>query len=191
MDFGLTETQQMLKASAREFLQAECPKRFVRAMQQDARGFTPELWQKIAGLGWLRLPFPQAYGGDGQDFLTLCLLLEEMARVCLPGPYFSSTVLCGLTLAAFGSDSQKAAYLGGLGDGEIIMTLALLEPNVRYDTAAVQLEAIGHEANAILLDILERQYRIKIEIQDDPRLHREDFKLVSLNSFRDLVQELS
>ena len=42
-----------------------------------------------------------------------------------------------------------------------------------------------------ILDAMERQYRMKIEIQDDPRLHREDFKLVSLSSFRDLVQELS
>ena len=42
-----------------------------------------------------------------------------------------------------------------------------------------------------ILDSLERQYKLKIEIQDDPRLHREDFKLVSLRSFRDLMQEVS
>jgi alkylation response protein AidB-like acyl-CoA dehydrogenase len=150
MDFGLTETQHMLSASAREFLERECPKSFVRAMEQDERGFTPELWQKIAQVGWLRLPFPQEYGGDGQDFLTLCLLLEEMARVCLPGPYFSSTVLCGLTLAEFGADSQKREYLGKLGDGQIIMTMALLESNVRYDTAAVQLEATAQDDGFVL-----------------------------------------
>jgi alkylation response protein AidB-like acyl-CoA dehydrogenase len=150
MDFGLTETQHMLSASAREFLERECPKSFVRAMEQDERGFTPELWQKIAQVGWLRLPFPQECGGDGQDFLTLCLLLEEMARVCLPGPYFSSTVLCGLTLAEFGSDSQKREYLGKLGDGQIIMTMALLESNVRYDTAAVQLEAMARDEGFVL-----------------------------------------
>jgi alkylation response protein AidB-like acyl-CoA dehydrogenase len=150
MDFGLTETQHMLSASAREFLERECPKSFVRAMEQDERGFTPELWQKIAQVGWLRLPFPQEYGGDGQDFLTLCLLLEEMARVCLPGPYFSSTVLCGLTLAEFGADSQRREYLGKLGDGQIIMTMALLESNVRYDTAAVQLEATAQDDGFVL-----------------------------------------
>jgi alkylation response protein AidB-like acyl-CoA dehydrogenase len=150
MDFGLSETQQMLSASAREFLQAECPKSFVRAMEQDERGFTPELWQKIAQAGWLRLPFPETYGGDGQDFLTVCLLLEEMARVCLPGPYFSSTVLCGLALAEFGSDSQKREHLGRMGDGQLIMTVAMLEPNVRYDTSAVQLEATAREDGFVL-----------------------------------------
>jgi len=150
MDFDFTEAQQMLKASAREFLEGECPKSFVRDMEQDERGFTPELWQKIAQAGWLRLPFPLEYGGDGHDFLTLCLLLEEMGRVCLPGPYFSTTLLCGLPLAEFGSGSQKQEYLGRLGDGQRIMTLALLEPNVRYDTAGVQLKATARDGGFVL-----------------------------------------
>ena len=150
MDFGFTEAQLMLKASAREFLEGECPRSFVRAMEQDERGFTPELWQKIAQIGWLRLPFPPEHGGEGQDFLTLCLLLEEMARVCLPGPYFSTTVLCGLPLAEFGSEAQKREFLGRLGDGQRIMTLALLEPNVRYDTSGVQLEATARNGGFVL-----------------------------------------
>jgi alkylation response protein AidB-like acyl-CoA dehydrogenase len=150
MDFGFTEAQLMLKSSAREFLEGECPRSFVRSMEEDERGFTPELWQKIAQVGWLRLPYPQEYGGDGQDFLTLCLLLEEMARVCLPGPYFSTTVLCGLPLAEFGSEAQKREFLGRLGDGQRTMTLAMLEPNVRYDAAGVQLEATARNGGFVL-----------------------------------------
>jgi alkylation response protein AidB-like acyl-CoA dehydrogenase len=150
MDFGFSETQLMLKASARGFLESECPRSFVRAMEQDERGFTPDLWQKIAQVGWLRLPFPQEYGGEGQDFLTLCLLLEEMARVCLPGPYFSTTVLCGLPLAEFGSEAQKREFLGRFGDGQRTMTLAMLEPNVRYDAAGVRLEAAARNGGFVL-----------------------------------------
>ena len=150
MEFSFTEAQLMLKASAREFLEGECPRSYVRAMEQDEKGFTPDLWEKLAKVGWLRLPFPQEYGGEGQDFLTLCLLLEEMARVCLPGPYFSTTVLCGLPLAEFGSQAQKREFLGRLGDGQRTMTLAMLEPNVRYDTAGVQLEATARNGGFVL-----------------------------------------
>ena len=52
MDLGLTEIQQMLKNSAREFLSQECPLTLVREMEDDERGFTDELWRQISGLGW-------------------------------------------------------------------------------------------------------------------------------------------
>ena len=59
MDLGLNETQQMLRTSAREFLEAECPASYVRDMEQDERGYTPQFWDKLAGLGWLGLVFPE------------------------------------------------------------------------------------------------------------------------------------
>ena len=65
MDLGLNETQQMLRNSAREFLQAECPDTYVREMEEDERGYTPEMWQKVAEQGWLGLIFPEEYGGVG------------------------------------------------------------------------------------------------------------------------------
>lgn len=55
MDLGLNETQQMLRNSAREFLQAECPDTYVREMEEDERGYTPEMWQKVAEQGRLSL----------------------------------------------------------------------------------------------------------------------------------------
>ncbi|MBI2872733.1 MAG: acyl-CoA/acyl-ACP dehydrogenase [Chloroflexi bacterium] len=150
MDFGLTEAQQMIKTSAKEFLERECPKSFVRAMEHDERGFTPELWRRLAQVGWLRMPFPEESGGDGQDFVTVALLLEEMARACLPGPYFTSVALCGLPIAQFGSPAQKREYLKKIGDGQLIMSLATLEPSVRYDTAGVQLEATARDGGFVL-----------------------------------------
>ena len=141
MDLGLTEAQQMLRNSAREFLDAECPDAFVRAMEEDERGYTPDSWRKIAESGWLGLIFPEEYGGAGLEFLDLCILLEAMGGAMLPGPFFSTVVLGGMTILDAGSDDQKRQYLPGIAEGQILATLALTEPNVRWDAAGIQTAA--------------------------------------------------
>ena len=92
MDLGLTEIQQMLKNSAREFLSLECPLTLVRELEEDPRGFTDELWRQIAGLGWTGLAFPEQYGGTGGDFIDLAVLLEEMGRSLVPGSVRAVTI---------------------------------------------------------------------------------------------------
>lgn len=141
MDLGLNETQQMLRTSAREFLEAECPTSYVRDMERDERGYTPQFWDKLAGLGWLGLVFPERYGGSELGFVELAILLEEMGRVLLPGPYFSTVLMAGMTIAEAGSDDQKREYLSGIASGRLIMTLALTEPSGRWDAEGVQATA--------------------------------------------------
>ena len=141
MDLGLNEAQQMLKNSAREFLDAECPDTLVREMEVDERGYTPELWGKLAEQGWLGLIFPESYGGVGLTFLDLSILLEEMGRAMLPGPFFSTVVLGGMAIMDAGSEEQKQEYLTRIAEGQIIVTLALTEPSARWDAAGVQLTA--------------------------------------------------
>ena len=85
MDFSLSEEQEMLKKMARDFLAKECPRKLVREMEEDERGYSPELWRKMAELGWMALPFPEKYGGGDGSFSDLIILLEEMGRACLPG----------------------------------------------------------------------------------------------------------
>ena len=63
-----------------EFLGQESPRAFVREMEKDERGFTLELWQKLAEVGWLGLIIPEEYGGAGQTFLDLGLLMEQVGR---------------------------------------------------------------------------------------------------------------
>ncbi len=111
MDLGLTETQQMLRASAREFLAQRCPSSLVRAMEEDEKGYTSELWQQMVDLGWLGLPFPEVYGGAGGDFIDLSVLLEETGRALVPGPFFSTVVLAGLAMLDGGSEEQKQELL--------------------------------------------------------------------------------
>lgn len=141
MDLGLTETQQMLRTSAREFLEAECPDSYVRAMEDDERGFTPEMWQQLAQQGWLGLTFDEAHGGVGMNFLDLSILLEEMGRVLLPGPYFSTVVLAGSCLQEAGSHEQKREYLPRIAEGGLIVTVALTEPSARWDAHGIQATA--------------------------------------------------
>ncbi len=150
MDLGLSEEQEMLKTSARGFLQKECPKKLVKQLDESDEGYSPELWRKIAGLGWIGLPFPEKYGGGGGSFLGLVVLLEEMGYNILPGPFFSTVVLGGLPILAAGNDEQKKELLPNIANGEAILTLALTEPSVRYDAAAVKTTADARNGEYVI-----------------------------------------
>ena len=141
MDLSFSEEQEMLWKSARDFLANKCPKTMVRQMEEDERGCVPELWKEMANLGWIGLPFPEKYGGGGFTFLDLVILVEEMGRACLPGPFLSTVVLGGLPIAKWGTEQQKQDILPKICKGEAILTLALTEPSARYDAASVQVKA--------------------------------------------------
>ena len=141
MDFGFSEEQEMLRNSARDFLAKECPMTYVRQMMEDDRGFRDAPWRKMAELGWMGLVLPEEHGGAGFTFVDLVVVLEEMGRVVMPGPYFSTVVVGGVALAEGGSTAQKEQYLPRLAAGELRVTLAQLEPNARWDADGVQLEA--------------------------------------------------
>ena len=141
MDLGLNEAQQMLKNSAQEFLEAECPDTYVREMEEDENGYTSEMWQKLAEQGWLGLIIPEKYGGVELEFQDLAILLDEMGRYMLPGPYFSNVVLGGMSIMDSGTEEQKQEYLPRLAEGQIIVTLALNEPSGRWDAEGIQLSA--------------------------------------------------
>lgn len=150
MDFHLTEEQKILKKTARDFLQAECPSSFVREMEADERGYTLELWNEMAQLGWMALLIPEAYDGVGAGLLDLVLMLEEMGRSCLPGPFFSA-VMGSLSLMEAGNEEQKKQFLPRVGTGEWIVTMALSEPaNRKYDPFLVEVEAVAKNGNFLV-----------------------------------------
>ena len=141
MDFGFSEEQEMLRSSARDFLAKEAPMTYVRKMMEDDRGYTDELWRKMAALGWMGLILPEAFGGAGLDFVDMVVVLEEMGRVVLPGPFFSTVILAGIAIAEGGSQKQKESYLPKIADGSLKATLAHLEPSGRWDADGIQLVA--------------------------------------------------
>ena len=85
MDLSLTEEQELLQTSARDFLRQECPTTHVRAMEEDETGYSPELWKNITDLGWAGLMFPEEYNGSGYGFIELCVLMEEFGRSLFRG----------------------------------------------------------------------------------------------------------
>ncbi len=142
MDFSFTEEQEMLRKIARDFLATECPKDLVREMVKDERGYPPELWTKMAELGWTGLIIPEEYGGIGGSFLDVAALLEEMGRACLPGPFFSS-LIGTLAILEAGSEKQKKELLPKIALGELILTLAVSEPDVGYEVDALRCQAVA------------------------------------------------
>jgi len=141
MDFGFSEEQEMLRKSARDFLAKESPMTYVRQMMEDDRGFRDEQWRKMAELGWMGLTLPEEHGGAGLDFVDMIVVLEEMGRVVLPGPFFSTVILGGVAINEGGSAAQKKDLLPKLAAGDLRVTLAQLEPNARWDADGIQLEA--------------------------------------------------
>jgi alkylation response protein AidB-like acyl-CoA dehydrogenase len=121
----------------------------VKELEQSELGYSPELWKEMAGLGWMGLVLPEKYGGSGMSFLDLAVLLEEMGRACLPGPFFSTVVLGGLTIADAGSEEQKQKYLPKIASGEMLLTLALTEPSARYD-AVIETKATADKDGYVI-----------------------------------------
>ncbi len=123
MDIRLNETQEMLRASAREFLSENCPPRTVREIRSSEEGYPRELWQQFGELGWLGLALPEAAGGSEMSFLDLCLLIEEMGYACVPSPFADVTAGSGLLLAEAGGEAHLAT-LERVATGDCILAPA-------------------------------------------------------------------
>jgi alkylation response protein AidB-like acyl-CoA dehydrogenase len=150
MDLGLSEEQEMLKTLAHDFLQKECPKRLVRQLDESDEGYSAELWHKMAELGWMGLVLPEKYGGSERKFLDLAVLLEEMGYNIVPGPFFSTVVLGGLTILTAGSDEQKMEFLPRIASGEMLLSFALTEPTASYDAASIRTKAIARNGKYVI-----------------------------------------
>ncbi|MGD0765225.1 MAG: acyl-CoA dehydrogenase family protein [Dehalococcoidia bacterium] len=141
MDLGLSEEQELLRNFARDFLEKECPESLVREMEEDEKGYSPQLWKGMVDQGWLGLIVPPEHGGSGMGFLDLVILTEEFGRALVPGPFLSTQSGGAIPLLDAGSEAQKKEHLPKIAAGEEIWTLAMTEPSARFDAEGVQLEA--------------------------------------------------
>jgi alkylation response protein AidB-like acyl-CoA dehydrogenase len=151
MDVSFTEEQEMLQKSASDFLAAECPKTLVRELEEDERGYSPELWKKMAGLGWMGLAIPEEYDGMGMTFQDLTVLVEQMGKNVVPGPFNCTVVESASAVVEAGSEEQKKELLPKIASGDLIVTMALLEPGgVYYEAAGINLRATAKGDGFIL-----------------------------------------
>ena len=131
------EEELMVKNAAREFLEAECSPDLARAIEQDERGYSVELWEKMASLGWFGISLPESYGGGGLPVAYLGLILEECGRAIAPVP-FHSTATAALAVARHGSAEQQQSILPRVARGDLIMTWAAQEQDPRLRADAIQ-----------------------------------------------------
>src|SRR2546426_8740558 len=136
MDFRPSASQQILISTARAFLRQQCPPELAQRLALDARGFDEPLWRRLAELGWPGLLIPPDLGGSGGSLLDVILLVEEMGRAGLPGPFLTSALVATSLLLAGGSPAQQKRLLPTLAAGERVATLALVE-----ESGSVGLEA--------------------------------------------------
>ena len=141
MDFGLNMEQEMLRKSFSEYLEKNCRPEDVKEMIQSEEGFSRNIWQDMARLGWMGLCYHEKYEGTGGAFFDLFILFEELGKVLLPSPLFTSAVLSGLLIERAGNNDQKMKHLPPLIQGERIFTLACMDNQGNYNGNAIGLKA--------------------------------------------------
>src|SRR5512142_953325 len=138
MDFRLSEEQELLRRTIREFAETEIRP---HVMEWDAaQHFPTELVPKLAALGLLGIQFPEKYGGAGMSAVDYCICIEELARVC---PAVSLSVaahngLCSAHIAMFGNESQRRQYLPPLAKGDHVGAWGLTEPGAGSDAGGTR-----------------------------------------------------
>ena len=142
MNFGFNDEQELLRSTARKFFENECGSDTVRRLMETPEGISPDLWTKLAEQGWLGLVYPEAYDGMGLGLVDLVVLMEEMGRAVVPGPYFSAVLLGGLAIAEAGSEAQKKEWLPRIAAGDRRVALAWMEPSAQLGPAGVTLTAV-------------------------------------------------
>ena len=141
MNFAFSEEQEQLRDAVRKFMESKSPSAEVRRLMETTEGYDPAVWAQMANeLGLQSLHIPEEYGGQGFTFVELGIVLEEMGRVLLCAPYFSSVCLAANAILNAGTDAQKAELLPGIAAGETIAALAFTEPSGRWDASGITLE---------------------------------------------------
>jgi alkylation response protein AidB-like acyl-CoA dehydrogenase len=152
MDFSLSAEQELMKGEMRHFLETECPKATVKKLEASEIGYSPEMWKKMAELGWLGLILPEAYGGVGGSLLDLAVLLEEVGRATAPSPIFNTIVMGVLPILEAGTDDQKKRLLTGVANGEILLTMAVAEPETDYQPQHMSTHATHHKDGSFAIN---------------------------------------
>ena len=152
MDFSFSPDQQLLKNSARAFLDEHAKAAHVRALWDDPRGESETLWKEMAQLGWLGLALPEEAGGSALGLVETAILQEELGRAACPSAYLP-TVLAAMAVDRFGSAAQKNRWLAAIAGGSARATVALMERELDWDLRSVQTRAEERGGKAVLTGV--------------------------------------
>jgi alkylation response protein AidB-like acyl-CoA dehydrogenase len=142
VNFAFSEEQEELRRITRQFLESKSPETEVRRLMETTEGYDPAVWSQMANeLGLQSLVIPEEYGGQGFTYVELTVVLEEMGRALLAAPFYSTVVLATNAVLHSGDEAAKKEILPGIASGETIATLALTEPNGKWDLSGVEATA--------------------------------------------------
>ena len=143
MQLVLSEDQELIATTARDFVAANSPVVRFRALRdsEQALGYSPALLREIAALGWLGIPFDEKEGGAGLGLAELVLVVEALGRKLAPEPIVGALAMGGFALALGAPDALRAAWLPRVIEGERVVALAHQEPRSRYDLFRVETRA--------------------------------------------------
>jgi len=134
MALVLTEEQELLRRTAREFVAARSSLKRIRQLRdrRDPTGFSRELWTEMARLGWAGILVPEGYGGAGLGYTELMVVLEELGRGLVPEPMLSTVLLGAEAVRLGGSEAQRSEHLPPVAGGERLLALAYQERRSRF-----------------------------------------------------------
>ncbi|MGH7985872.1 MAG: acyl-CoA dehydrogenase family protein [Candidatus Binataceae bacterium] len=142
IQFAFTDEQEQFRTTLRRFLNDRAPTTEVRRLMATAEGYDPAVWRQLSDeLALPGIHIPEQYGGAGFGMVELCIVMEELGRVLLCAPYFSTAVLAANAILNAGSEAQKAALLPDIAKGARLATLAVTEPDGNWDPASIKLVA--------------------------------------------------
>jgi alkylation response protein AidB-like acyl-CoA dehydrogenase len=127
VSYAPTEEQELIRSTARQFLEERLGLEKVREQMMSDECFDPVLWKEMAELGWTGLGIPEEHGGAGLSFVEMGVLLEEMGRLLTPGPFFASSVMAASTIRELATPGQQERLLSSLASGETVATVAIFE----------------------------------------------------------------
>ncbi len=139
MSLLLNEEQQLLKDTAKEFVQKNAPISHFRELRdkEDKLGYSKKLWKDMVQLGWSGILIPEEYGGVDFGMVGLGCILEETGRKLVPSPLFSTALVGASLLAIAGNDKQKKEFLPKVAEGKLITAFAL-EESSRHDPLTIE-----------------------------------------------------
>ncbi|MEC2073518.1 MULTISPECIES: acyl-CoA dehydrogenase [Alkalihalophilus] len=142
MNFLLTEEQEMIRKMVRDFAKNEVEP--TAEERDEEERFDREIFDKMAELGLTGIPWPEEYGGIGADYVSYCIAVEELSRVCAStGVTLSAhTSLAGWPVYKFGTEEQKQKFLRPMAEGTKIGAYGLTEPGSGSDAARMKTTAI-------------------------------------------------
>lgn len=137
MEFSFTDVQAMLKESIEKFIANDYAFERRQGYAASDLGYSPEVWSMFAELGWTTVPFAEEDGGFDGGPVELMVMMQQFGRGLLVEPFLANIVLAGGVLRRAASDEQKARWLHPVIAGELQATLAVAEPQSRYELANV------------------------------------------------------